>query len=53
MSDEVKNSDEQVDSVSGGRGHTIPIDPPMRPPSNPTQGRIPDPIRRPTDPVGE
>ncbi|MGC9992273.1 MAG: hypothetical protein ABSD52_07765 [Candidatus Cybelea sp.] len=53
MSDEEKNSDEQVDSVSGGGHHTIPIDPPMRPPSNPVQGHVPDPIRHPSNPVGE
>jgi hypothetical protein len=53
MSDQEKqNSDDQVESVSGGRGHTIPIDPPIRPPSNPTQGRVPDPIERPSNPVG-
>ncbi|MGA2760565.1 MAG: hypothetical protein ABSF08_09635 [Candidatus Cybelea sp.] len=50
MSDQEKNSDEQIDSVSGG---VIPIDPPIRPPSNPTQGRVPDPIRPPTTPVGD
>ncbi|MGP8101864.1 MAG: hypothetical protein ACLQHL_14080 [Candidatus Cybelea sp.] len=50
MSDEEKNSDEQVDTVSGG---VIPIDPPMRPPSNPVQGHVPDPIRHPSNPVGE
>jgi hypothetical protein len=53
MSDQEKqNSDDQVDSVSGGRGHTIPIDPPIHPPSNPAQGRVTDPIERPSNPVG-
>jgi hypothetical protein len=51
MSDQEKqNSDDQVDSVSGG---VIPIDPPIhQPPTNPVQGRVPDPIHPPSNPVG-
>jgi hypothetical protein len=52
MSDQEKQiRDDQIDPVSGGRGHTIPIDPPILPHSNPTQGRVPDPIQRPSNPV--
>lgn len=50
MSDQEKQiRDDQADVVSGG---TIPIDPPVRPPSNPVGGRVPDPIQRPSNPAG-
>ncbi|HLY01313.1 MAG TPA: hypothetical protein VKR56_02310 [Candidatus Cybelea sp.] len=50
MSDQEKPiRDDQVENLSGG---VIPIDPPIHPPTNPAQGRVPDPIQRPSNPVG-